>query len=220
MKKTLNILVMNMDPKMYLSGKKYKTDKIAKHEYHNIYPRYIEQFYNISGGMIEIGLLNGASLKMWLDVFPKMHVYVLDHKPKTYDLDRHTVIKADQSSKSDLEHSLSMIQHPIYFINDDGSHIPEDQILTFNVLFPKLESGGVYIIEDIETSYWEERRKCQHVPLRYGREHPKSCVVIFKQVIDAINYKFSNYLPDCGVDHMEHISSVTFAKNCIVITKK
>ena len=34
-------------------------------------------------------------------------------------------------------------------ILDDGSHIPEHQILTFNTLFPSVVPGGIYIIEDV-----------------------------------------------------------------------
>jgi hypothetical protein len=210
---------IDKENKMHLAGKKYKTDKVFRHEYHKIYPQFIEKFYNISGGIIEIGLKAGASLKMWLEIFPKMHIYALDRDPKVFPLERHTTIKADQSSKSDLQHALSIIQHPIYFINDDGSHIPDHQVLTFNVMFPKLESGGVYIIEDIETSYWKNRQNCGY-SVNYGLNHPKSCIEKFKNVIDGVNYNFSKTYPDSGIQHQEQISSVTFAKNCIVIIKK
>src|SRR5690606_41306911 len=39
-------------------------------------------------------------------------------------------------------------------IIDDGSHINEHVIESFNFLFPRLKSGGIYVIEDVQTSYW------------------------------------------------------------------
>jgi demethylmacrocin O-methyltransferase len=41
-------------------------------------------------------------------------------------------------------------------IVDDGSHINEHVIKTFEILFPKLKKGGIYVVEDTQTAYWEE----------------------------------------------------------------
>jgi hypothetical protein len=206
-----------MENLMHEIGKRYGTDKIHNHSYHEIFPFYIEKFYDKSGGMIEIGLKEGKSLSMWLELFPRMHIYGLDISPSKISGERYTIIKADQSSESDLQVALGTINHPIYFINDDGSHIPEHQLLTFNVLFPKLESGGVYIIEDIQTSYWVEGENCGY-ETRYGVGHPDSLVEIFKNVVDGVNYRYSQTRNGL-VEHQEHIHSVVFARNCIIINK-
>jgi len=39
-------------------------------------------------------------------------------------------------------------------IIDDGSHINSHIITTSNFLFPFLNKGGVYVVEDLKTSYW------------------------------------------------------------------
>lgn len=206
-------------------GKKYGTDKVGfrpgMHNYHEIYPRYIENFYNSDGGMVEVGLLGGASLKMWLELFPKMHIYGLDINPdeKIKRHERHTIIKTDQSLQKDLDDAFSKIEGPIWFINDDGSHIPEHQLLTFNTLFPKLEVGGVYIIEDIETSYWTKRGLYGYIT-RYGLGHPKSIIEIFKTAIDGVNHRYL-LNPDFRiVKHQKQFHSITFAQNCIIIVKQ
>ena len=167
--------------------------------------------------MLEVGLLGGASLKMWSELFPNMHIYGVDLKAGVSS-DRHTIIQADQSSQSDLDRVVRSINHPLYFINDDGSHIPEHQLLTFNTMFPKLEVGGVYIIEDIETSYWV-RHQIYGYPTRYGVGHPKSIVEIFKMALDGVNYEFSNVRRG-PVKHQEYIKGISFYRNCIIITKK
>ena len=41
-----------------------------------------------------------------------------------------------------------------HIIVDDGSHVPWHQLLTFEIMFETwLKPGGLYIIEDVETSY-------------------------------------------------------------------
>jgi hypothetical protein len=87
-----------------------------------------------------------------------------------------------------------------------------------------LESGGVYIIEDISTSYSKRGKIYRRLPsggypLRYGLGHPKSFVEIFKKVVDGVNNKYSNTYSD-EIQHQEQIHSITFAKNCIIIIKK
>jgi hypothetical protein len=111
-----------------------------------------------------------------------------------------------------------VVSDKLYFINDDGSHIPEHQLLTFNILFPKLTSGGVYIIEDTEASYRTDN-KLYGYPTNYGLNHPDSLIEIFKKTIDGINYEWSEkYAPK--VQHQYLFHSITFAKNCIIIVKK
>lgn len=39
---------------------------------------------------------------------------------------------------------------------DDGSHIASHQRASFDVLFPLLSDGGLYVIEDLHTSYWPD----------------------------------------------------------------
>jgi hypothetical protein len=208
---------IDLDNEMELLGKNYNTDKVVWHKYDQIYPLYIEKFYEYSGAMLEIGIASESSLKMWLDLFPNMHIYGIDIGFEDKG-ERFTVFKADQSSSDDLDTIKEKITEPLYFINDDGSHIPEHQLLTFNKLFPKLEIGGVYIIEDVETSYWK-KGSIYGYPVHYGFRHPQSIIEIFKDVADAVNAdvcpKFRSEL-----QHLEYIKSITFARNCIIITKK
>ena len=207
--------------KMQELGAKYRIDKITLHKYHEIFPVFIEKFYEDTGGIIEIGLepnWGKASLNMWLELFPNMHIYGLDKGTPDEFRERYTIFKCDQSNESQISNCVDQIKHKIYFINDDGSHIPEHQLLTFNILFPLLEVGGVYIIEDVETSYWTKQGLYGY-ETRYGRGHPKSIVEIFKNAIDGVNVEFSK--SDEGkVQHQREIGSITFAKNCIIITKR
>lgn len=205
--------------KMELAGR--LSDKITHHQYHKVYPAYIEKFYNYTGGIIEIGLqpdTQYASLNMWIELFPYMHIYGMDREAPDKSENRYTIFNCDQSDANQLDTCIEKIKHPIYFINDDGSHVPEHQLLTFNKLFPLLKVGGVYIIEDIETSYWTKGHIYGY-DTRYGKGHSKSIIEIFKNAIDGVNVEFSQSYKG-KVQHQKEIGSITFAENCIIITKR
>jgi hypothetical protein len=203
---------------MHLLGVKYDTDKITYHEYHEIYDFFLKSLYSKKGSILEIGIDSGKSLNMWLELFPNAFIYGMDIGGKCSGA-RFNVINGDQSNSSDLKRVNDIIKNDnLFFVNDDGSHIPEHQLLTFNTLFPSLCEGGVYIIEDVETSYWT-KGNCYNYPTRYGYRHPNSIIEIFKEVADSVNSECAGIR--CNrVDHSDSIGSITFARNCIIITKK
>lgn len=112
-------------------------------------------------------------------------------------------------------------------VNDDGSHIPEHQILGVNELFPLLAWGGVYMIEDIETSYWESNGLYGY-DTRYGFLHKNNFIEASKLLCDAVNQEFLN--PNSRVlvsekasfseEVLSTISSVTFGQNMVILQKK
>jgi hypothetical protein len=207
------------DNKLTYYGKKYKTDKVTHHQYDDLYDIFLNKFYDASGCMIEIGIDSGKSLNMWLKVFNKAHIYGMDIDLK-YSGERHDVFKTDQSDPLALDKYITKItKSNLFFINDDGSHIPEHQLLTFNKLFPLLSEDGVYIIEDIETSYWT-RNGLYGYATRYGYKHKKSIIEIFKDVCDAVNQEFIKKKIHTPIKHLQSIRSIMFGRNCIIILKK
>ena len=203
---------------MYDVGLKYKTDKVTHHKYHEIYDLFLRDSYLKHGSMLEIGINSGKSLKMWLELFPNAYIYGMDIN-QCYEGERHIVFTGDQSKIEDLNIIKENIaSENLFFINDDGSHLPEHQILTFNELFPLLCENGIYIIEDIETSYWTKNDVYSY-PTRYGYKHPNSIIEIFKDVADIVNSEFCGYHEN-KVNHHDKIGSITFSKNCIIILKK
>lgn len=82
------------------------------------------------------------------------------------------------------------ISHPIPLINDDGSHVPEHQLLTFNVFFSDvLQPGGFYILEDIETSYWTGG-SIYGYKTPFGYENKDTPIELFKAAADIVNKEF------------------------------
>jgi hypothetical protein len=110
----------------------------------------------------------------------------------------------------------------------DGSHAPQHQLVSFVQLFPTLADGGLYIIEDVETSYWDRKGGAElfGYKIEAGIGTRGSAVESFKQLPDVLNRQFlgdSSYSV-FGAQHKQQvdhrIASVAFSRNCIIVTKK
>lgn len=212
---------------MFKAGIKYKTDKITHHGYHRFYDYFLIPIKYHKMNVLEIGLDNLKSLKMWLDFFPNANIYGLDINDINYKYDRGTIFKGDQSKKKDLINIVKIIGK-CNFIIDDGSHVPSHQLITFNYLFKEcLDFGGIYIIEDIETSYWNNSTLYNY-PINAGyMNNDKNIVQIFKNIVDIVNRefltdenkKFIKKYKKIDFENLKYISMITFAGNCIIIKK-
>lgn len=131
-------------------GLKYGTDKIGKHNYLPIYYDLFKDRRNEVKKVLEIGVGEGKGLRMFRDFFPKAMIFGLEiDVDRLFQEDRIDVIYCNQSDKNDLLYGIGCIGTDIDLVVDDGSHKPEDQVFTFNVIFPNLNEGAIYIIEDV-----------------------------------------------------------------------
>lgn len=129
-------------------GLKYGTDKATHHGYCDFYEKELKGLN--PKRILEIGVKDGASLRMWKDFYPDAEVVGIDinaiHVPEclVYPINQCDVFIIQKLGKFDL-------------IIDDGSHMTLHQQISFNHLFAnQLNLGGVYIIEDIHTSFYSE----------------------------------------------------------------
>lgn len=150
----------NLDALAWFFG----TDKGRRqHCYTPHYGRHLGNRRRLVRSVLEIGVggddrleSGGESLRMWRSYFPNAHVYGIDIYEKRFSPDgRITVLQGDQSDTSFLAR-VSDAYGPFDLIVDDGSHLGPDQIASFGALFPTVRPGGLYVIEDLETSYWED----------------------------------------------------------------
>lgn len=217
-------------PSLAEIGARFGVDKITHHNYHLYYAGMLEGFRDHEGALLEIGIHEGRSLKMWLAYFSRAFVYGIDINVSAEGA-RHRIFKADQNDVAGLRRIIQQeIRFPVFLVVDDGSHIPEHQARSFDVLFRELlVPGGVYVIEDIEVSYWT-RGDIYGYRTRYGYRHPASIVEVFKPIVDDLNSEFltdANRYAQAMIlrglvsrEAREMVSSVCFGKNCIIITKK
>lgn len=122
-----------------------------------VYERHLEHRMHEGVNLVEVGVQKGGSLDMWYDYFanPKS-ITGIDIDPECLNHDygdkNIKVVIGDQGAAGFWDEFLAT-QGPIDVFIDDGGHYMDQQILTFEKVFPFLGMGGVYICEDTHTSY-------------------------------------------------------------------
>ena len=129
---------------------RYPTDK----------PKYADFYRRHFAGLnpellLEIGVLKGGSHHAWKEIFPAARVVGIDIEQLIKDAfpDLEIYI-GDQTDLVFLDTVINEIGYPDIII-DDGGHSRKQQIVSFIHLYPKMKIGGLYIIEDLETSFLE-----------------------------------------------------------------
>jgi len=155
-----------------LLARKYGTDKRTNDVGQNIYHGYTDIYYELFKdirydklNILEIGVQNGFSHKMWADFFPNSKIYGIDTfedvfcrtKIEDIETDRIKVLKASQDDEKSINEYFKKTHFDI--IIDDGSHRSWHQQKSFKILFPRLKSGGYYIIEDLAVCYNRDFRE-------------------------------------------------------------
>lgn len=135
-------------------GLKYKTDRSSEnHDYLNTYEEYLSDIRNNPITFLEIGIGFGASVKMWQEFFATAKIYGVDIRPKQeYETDRIKIFLADQSDRESLSGVMNKIGQCDVIV-DDGGHRMIPQQVAFGYLFQFVKSGGLYIIEDLCSSW-------------------------------------------------------------------
>lgn len=149
-KNTINkeLIMKNLDELSH----NYGTDKnITGHWYTKLYEEYFTPLRESAKNVLEIGVYNGESIRLWKDYFINAEIYGIDIDPedKKYEGGRQHIFIGDQSDVDFLNTVVDSIHYPLDIIIDDGSHRMSDYIVTFNVLFLRLRSQGWYVIEDV-----------------------------------------------------------------------
>jgi hypothetical protein len=204
------------------------SDKYHHHGYHRFYPRHLDCFCETAGNLVEIGVDKGRSLQLWRNYLPRAYIHGVDINMELKG-DGFIVHRCDQGDKVQLERLARKIGSAFAVI-DDGSHIPEHQLLSLSVLFDQvLLPGGVYIIEDIEISYWR-RGSLYGYPVRYGPYDSRSTMAVMRLLTDWLNREFLSdadrgallaRLLDGGIAEQvcNSVASIEFAHNCVILRK-
>jgi hypothetical protein len=129
------------------------TDKATYHKYTDTYEPYFAKYVNPT--ILEIGVYKGASIKMLTDFYYHQCTIVAFDRGDQLEFHNYFanvhMVKGDQSVRSDLKSAGTY--GPFDIIIDDGSHQVEHQLISFAALFPYLKAGGIYVLEDLQTSH-------------------------------------------------------------------
>lgn len=151
------------------------------HHYFEIYHQHFARYRNTNVRLLEFGVSHGGSLKMWRDYFgPHAQIVGVDINPAClmHASEGIKVIIGDQEDR-DFLHELRNQVGEVDILIDDGGHTMAQQLATFDVMFDAVAKDGVYLVEDLHTSYWEEYGG--------GWKNPGTFIEFSKTLVDRLN---------------------------------
>ncbi|MBI1494975.1 hypothetical protein H1D41_15125 [Rhodobacteraceae bacterium MYP1-1] len=143
----------------------YGSDKGSnKHRYTELYQMLFLPYRKRKIDFLEMGLQIGGpehgnhadrettdlpSIRIWLEYFTKAHIHGLDVSDFSwFKDDRFTFHRCDMDTRENIRNATQEMEE-FDIIIDDASHASHHQQNGFLELFPKIKSGGLYVIEDL-----------------------------------------------------------------------
>ena len=124
---------------------------------------------------------------MWEEYFINSNVYGIDITDQYIkDLiaeNKYNIIIGDASSENILKHLNDLIFDVII---DDGSHLINDQINSFNILKNRMKPNGIYIIEDVNNldstidTYKKLHNNVEIIDNRHIKNRVDDVLVVYK----------------------------------------
>jgi hypothetical protein len=139
------------------------TETSGGHKWTQYFAVYRDVFGSLASRpmrILEIGVLNGAGLRLWRRYFshPDTVVVGIDIEPGCAQFDSpNEGIRVRIGSQADPRFLQQLIKEfgPFDLIIDDGSHRSSHMIASFNCLFAEgLKESGIYFVEDLHANYW------------------------------------------------------------------
>jgi len=149
--------------------------------YFDSYDHFFRDYRNKEITFVEIGVLDGGSLFMWRDFFgEKARIIGVDLNPaaKKWEKEGFEIFIGNQSDKSFWDGFIKEIG-AIDIVLDDGGHTYSQQIITAESLLAYMNDGGIIVVEDTHTSYFDGFGDVTFSFIEYVKEH-----------IDKINMRF------------------------------
>jgi len=181
--------------------------------YFAIYDLVLASYVGSKVKMLEIGVSEGGSLKLWRNYLGNDAViFGVDVDPNCSRHDgEFASVRIGSQDDARFLRTVVAEMGGVDVVLDDGSHIARHQRASFDVLFPLLNDGGLYIIEDMHTSYWPS--------FEGGLNRPGTAIEFLKKKIDELHAHYrveglnkAERLPD--------IESIQFFDSIAVVKKR
>ncbi|MEU9111255.1 class I SAM-dependent methyltransferase [Streptomyces sp. NPDC048483] len=192
------------------------------HWYTQHYDRHFAPLRHEPVRVLEIGIggysdpaAGGGSLRMWKNYFPRGLVHGLDIYDKSgLDEPRLRTFVGSQNDASFLR-ELAERHGPFDIIIDDGSHVNEHILASFDALLPYVRPGGWYVIEDIQTSYWPQYGGTSGAQAGAG-----TSIGLLKQLMEGLEYQEANHHRDFSPSYTDqHVVGLHLYHNLAFIQK-
>ena len=184
-------------------------------DYFEVYHRAFARFRGKPITFLEIGVQNGGSARMWHHYFgPQAKIIGVDVDPncKALEKDGFEIWIGDQADPAFWEGFRKA--HPsLDIILDDGGHTMQQQLVTFEALFPVLSDGGVYLCEDVHTSYFPSHGG--------GKGAPGTFIEVVKQWMDEMHAWYHAPVESLSNSYIaNHLHAISIFDSIVVLEKR
>lgn len=182
--------------------------------YFPVYEQFFSKYRNQNLTFIEVGVQDGGSLQMWRKYFGDTARIIgidVDEDVLTRKKENVEIFIGDQEDPAFWAGFLPNIGTIDVFL-DDGGHTMNQQINTLDSVWEKIAIGGVYMIEDTHTSYYNDWNN--------GLYRPHTIMEYTKKIIDMVNINhWQEHPSDPKVFKFIDLASVSYYNSMIVLTK-
>jgi len=171
-----------------------ETDKGSVHSYIDVYQELFSIQRVAAKNVLEIGLFQGHSMRMWEQYFIYADVHGIDCSDQPIgglaDLrpmiaeGTHKIHIMDATSQEQIDDEFGDMKFDV--VIDDGNHNVNSQLQTIEIFKPRMNQGGIIVIEDIQDinnfswSFYGSHDDVEIIDLRKIKNRYDDVLVILK----------------------------------------
>jgi hypothetical protein len=178
-----------------------------------IYDRLLGKYVDQPIRFLEIGVFKGGSMNLWREFFgPQATIFGIDIDPACAAFDGISgSVRIGSQDDPDFLRRVVEEMGGVDVILDDGSHVASHQRASYDALFPLLSEGGLYLIEDLHTSYWPNYEG--------GLRRSGTGIEFLKEKIDSMHQHYFTQGVNTS-DDIPPIESIQFFDSIAAIEKR
>lgn len=135
-------------------------DETKGRSYYELYDRYFAPLAERTVTVLELGVYRGESTRVLATYFTGGTVIAVDVEDRGLDFSRYPNVIFERADQRDEKRLLDICARRapkgIDIVIDDAAHIGEWSQRAYRTLLPVLKPGGLYIVEDWGTGYWDD----------------------------------------------------------------
>lgn len=150
----------HLEETMTAIAERVHTDKVT-HGFTEFYPRHMYKLRHRPVKLLEVGLLHGSSLDLWDNYFDSADIHILEFNQEYIDIQKEksphvNFTNLNMDDKKAIKKYVETQELGTFdIVIDDGGHTMLQQMNALVYLLPLLKPGGIFVMEDVHTSFQE-----------------------------------------------------------------
>ena len=204
-------------------GLKYGTDKSRNQHYGitylQLYEKYLKDRREESLNILEIGVLEGSSVRAFSEFLPNSNIIGLDIDPrcKINESNKIEIFIGSQDSEK-IRDEIKEKYGELDFVLDDGSHVNQLTFRSFELYWPLVGNNGIYVIEDVPGN-WTDLSKYNVLQTHPGMRYNMPGIELDNEKCSMNDFILKHVL-DLQLSESTNIYSIDFHRGSMIFTKK